>query len=401
MNMPDNEQKLKLRNIANRYESELFNRNPELALFWGKQDVDHDRFMDRSLSALEKWHHFEDEILAQLNALKANQFKGSTEFLSYQLLKETIENEKQVRICRQELWNVNPMLGWQNISTIIAQKQPVGSPAFRAQALKRWKTFSNVTEVEIANLKYGLKEGYSAPKPVVQRVINQIAIMINAPVEETPFFDIAKRDNDANFKKEMAKIIESEVKPALKRYAYFLENEYLPQARDKVGISALSNGEQCYKASIKKETTLDIPAQAIYDYGQEHMLQIKREVGIIGQREFASQDIADVFRQAKQQTRNFFHSEKDILDYNLAALNRATTKASQWFENLPKLKGTIVPYPLHRAQTGASGEYHPPSDDGKHPGIFYINTFQPQSKSRLDQEATLFHELIPGHHYQI
>lgn len=33
--------------------------------------------------------------------------------------------------------------------------------------------------------------------------------------------------------------------------------------------------------------------------------------------------------------------------------------------------------------------------------MFYINTFEPQKRNRIDQEATLFHELIPGHHFQI
>ena len=72
-----------------------------------------------------------------------------------------------------------------------------------------------------------------------------------------------------------------------------------------------------------------------------------------------------------------------------------------WFNQIPKSEGTIRPYPEYRAKTGASGEYYPPNDDGTEPGIFYINTFDPKNRDRIDQEATLFHELIPGHHFQI
>ncbi len=401
MKSPDNQTKSKLREITANYEKALFDRNPELALYWGRADAAHDRFMDRSLSAIERWQQVEDQILNDLNGLPLEPLKDSTEFLSYQLLKQTIENDKQARVCKEELWNVNPMVGWQNMSAMIADKQPVGTPELRALALKRWRTFNEVTEIEIANLKHGLNEGYSAPKPVVKRVLNQLAIITKAPIEESPYFVFAKKDGDPAFKKEMAKIIEKEINPSLVRFASYLETEYLPKARDKVGVSALPRGEQCYKSKIIQETTLDVPAQAIFDYGQEHMQQIQREVGVIGQRVFGKQEMTEVFRLAKDKTRHSFHCEKDILDYNQAALQRAKDKSPAWFDKMPKAEGTIKPYPLHRAQTGASGEYHPPSDDGKNPGIFYINTYHPESKSRLDQEATLFHELIPGHHFQI
>ncbi|HRE31663.1 MAG TPA: DUF885 family protein, partial [Candidatus Berkiella sp.] len=91
-----------------------------------------------------------------------------------------------------------------------------------------------------------------------------------------------------------------------------------------------------------------------------------------------------------------FNTEDEILAYNQAALKKAYEKAGTWFDLIPKAAATLKPYPLHRAITGAAGEYHPPSEDGQRPGIFYINTYEPHKKCRLDHEATLFHELIPG-----
>ena len=131
------------------------------------------------------------------------------------------------------------------------------------------------------------------------------------------------------------------------------------------------------------------------------MDKLAKEVGVIGLRKYKTQDMAEVFRLAKNESTHYFSTEQDILDYNMLALSRAKAKASDWFDLMPKTPGIVKPYPLHRAKTGASGEYHPPSEDGKEPGVFYINTYEPQQRSRIDQEATLFHELIPGHHFQI
>jgi uncharacterized protein (DUF885 family) len=61
----------------------------------------------------------------------------------------------------------------------------------------------------------------------------------------------------------------------------------------------------------------------------------------------------------------------------------------------------IEPYPAFREKSGAPGEYNPPAEDGSRGGLFYINAYEPQKKTRADNESTAFHETIPGHHLQV
>jgi uncharacterized protein (DUF885 family) len=387
--------------IANAYEKAYFDHFPESGLLHGARHANLDRFTDYSLNGYETWRQQEDAFLEQLQAIRVEALKGSREYITYQLLKQSLENSRAIRICKDELWAVDPLFGWHIVLSILAEKQPVGTPEYRQKALKRWQTLNGVVDQQIHNLQAGLREGYTAPQPVVRRVLNQIKMMIDAPVEDSPFFDFAKRDNDPHFKRQMAQLIQEKMNPALKRYAIFLENEYLPKAREKIGLSALPNGEQCYQAKVLKETTLTISPMAIHQYGLTHMQQLSREVGEIGYREFGIQDMPTVFKRTKHDPKYWFSSEKEQLEYNYTALARAKEKVSAWFKVFPKAEGAIKPYPLHRAKTGSPGEYHPPSDDGKQPGIFYINTYQAEKRSRVDQEATLFHELIPGHHFEV
>ena len=163
----------------------------------------------------------------------------------------------------------------------------------------------------------------------------------------------------------------------------------------------MPSGIECYQAKIQQETTLAASPQAIHDLGLRTMQDLSKEVGEIGAIKYGTEDMANIFQQAKQESENYFSSEQAILDYNFAALDRVQAKVADWFMTLPTTPGTIRPYPDYRAKTGASGEYYPPNDAGTEPGIFYINTYDPKSRSRIDQEATLFHELIPGHHFQI
>lgn len=387
--------------LATDYETAYFQHFPEMGAFWGRDHTSQDRFTDHSFGAERAWQQQEDAFLAKLNTFDEKTLNDSPLHITYQLLKETLKNNQAARICKESLWNVNPLEGWHIITTAIAEKQQVGTPESRALALKRWHTFGWLVNEEIAHLKKGLKLGYTAPKPAVQRVLTQIKIILNTPIDDSPYFDFAKRDGDPVFMTQIHQLIETNINPTLQRYVDFLENDYLPAARETIGVSALPNGLQCYQAKVKQMTTLAIDPEAIYDYGQKHMIDLNNEVATIGLREFGTQNMAQIFNQAKTDPAYWFHSENDILDYNFAALARVTEKLSTWFSTLPTTKGTIKPFPIYRAKTGAGGEYVPPSIDGTEPGIYYINTDEPSKKSRVDQEATLFHELIPGHHFQV
>lgn len=389
-----------LKAIADDYEITLFEYFPEYAVFYGKTNVPQDRFSDGSVTAQKAWQEKEDKWLDELNQLDIETFINTPAYVTYQLLKESLENAKAVRICHENLWAISPLFGWHVNLGIFADNQPLSTPLQRADALKRWNSVPKVAEDQINNLKEGIKQGFTAPKPLVESVIAQLEIMLDAPIEQSPFFVMVKKSDDDAFKKEMATIIDSKINAALTQYHDFLTSEYLNQARESIGLSALPEGEACYLAKIKQSTTLNLSPQTIYQFGENHMVKIQKEISQIGLSEFSTINPTEIFKLSIKNSK-VFQSEQDIIDYNLNALAKAKLEMNHWFYDVPKALCEIKPYAIHRAKVGAPGEYHPPSEDGSTPGIYYINTFEPENKSRLDQEAILFHELLPGHHLQI
>ena len=77
-----------------------------------------------------------------------------------------------MRSCNYRVWNVSPMIGLL-AGYIAAGAAAAGrTPRISAQqALARWRTFPRFVDVEIANLREGLRTGYSEPKVNVRRVI--------------------------------------------------------------------------------------------------------------------------------------------------------------------------------------------------------------------------------------
>lgn len=391
-----------MNSIAQEYEQKYFANFPETALFWGKMDVDHSRFSDHSYAAVKEWEHYEDRIIEQLNQIDEPGLKNTPQHITYQTLKQYLTRNVKARVCKDQLWNVNPALwGWLTLAVQVADKQPVGTDEYRTLALTRWNTFPNLVNQEIDKLKTGLSEGYTAPKSAVLSVVKQVRILLDATTEESPFFNFADHDGTPAFKEQVIQLINQKINPSLKKYADYLEHDYLPFARDEIGVSALPNGAACYQAKIEQFTTLNMTPTQIHQLGLNHMKELTEEVAIIGKKEFNLTDMTQVFYEAKTRPVYLFHSEQDMLHYNFVASERAKAKSLAWFKEIPKAEGVIRPYPEFRAKTGAVGEYSPPSNDGSIPGIYYINTYNATNRSRIDQEATVFHELVPGHHFQI
>ncbi|WP_367607642.1 DUF885 family protein [Legionella sp. W05-934-2] len=388
-------------NIASDYQAALLNAWPETGLFEGKTDVSLDRFADYSETGYQKWRELENHFLARLNRIDPKTLEGTPQWITYQQLKASLENSIDTRVCKRELWEVSPIAGWHNMMVELAEIQPVDTLKHRQQALKRWSQFDELSAQQLANLKQGLEQGYTAPKPAVQRVIAQLKLMTEGNATNSPFATMAKRANDPQFESKMLYLIKNKINPELQKHITFLEQEYLPNARESIGVSALPNGQACYRARIKQETTLAMSPQKIHQIGLVHMKKLAQEVAKIGAARYNVEDMSIVFSRAKKDTIGEFADEQSILAYTNHALEKVKAAAPKWFDKMPKSRGEVHPYPLHRAKTGAPGEYSPPSEDGLKPGIYYMNTYQPVKHSRIDDEATLYHELIPGHHFQI
>src|SRR5690606_5131600 len=91
--------------------------------------------------------------------------------ITYDMLKETLEADRALRICHREYWDMNHISGWHIALPALAAQQDVATPEARKMALRRWAGLPEYIDREIANLRVGLGKGYSVPAPIVIRVI--------------------------------------------------------------------------------------------------------------------------------------------------------------------------------------------------------------------------------------
>lgn len=386
--------------LADSYMESWLEAFPENATYFSLPGARHDRLTDNSLAALQAWQKTEDELASQLSRVDAETLWGTPEWVTYGFLREALEASRGLRVCRNELWPANQMIGWQTNATVLASMQPVGTADLRAQALARWRSLPRYVDTEIANLREGIRLGYSTPKRNVQLVLEQLEGLLVIPIAESPFYDPATRDEDPAFRKDWEELVRDGIQPAIRRYRDYLEDEYLPAAREPQTVAANPDGARCYAASLRSYTTLDRSPREVFDAGQRAVEEREARMQELGRKVFGTGDLAQIRQRLRDDKENRFATRDEILADSRAAVERARKAIPGWFGRIPKADVIIEPQPEFQEKSGSS-QYFPASEDGSRPGTYQINLYKPEDQDRGRVESTAFHEAWPGHHLQL
>jgi uncharacterized protein (DUF885 family) len=390
----------RVRALADAYLDGFFVRNPDQVTLFGVPGRHHDALPDNGFDALRAWQSKEDGWLAQARQIDPATIETPALRGTYAIVREALEASIGARVCRNELWTVSQFVnGWQVQDGYTVTIQPVGSDEARKEALARWSRLPKYVDTEIANLREGLKAGYSAPKGNVRIVIEQMDTLIATPTADSPFDSPSVRDKAPEFRQQFDLLVREQIVPAFKRYRDFLEKVYLPAARDAIGVSANPGGAACYDASVRFHSSLPVPASEVHATGLREVERLDAEMKAIGQRSFGINDVPELLQQARTDRRYLFKGPDDLIARSQAALARAKAGIHDWFGLLPKADVVIQRYPKFREKNGPN-EYNPPAEDGSRPAVFFINAYEAEKKSRVEAESTAFHETIPGHHLQ-
>ncbi len=390
----------RVRRLADTYLAGFFDRFPEAVTQFGLPGRRQDKLSDNSLDALRAWQQREDGWLAEAKQIDPATIADRSLRATEAIVREALEGSIATRVCRNELWTVSQFVNaWQVQEGYIVTIQPVGTDEARQDALARFGALPHYVEIEIANLREGIKQGYTAPKNIVRIVIDQMKTLTSGPLADSPFDSPAVRDKSPAFVKEYDALVKDRINPAFVKYREFLEREYLPAAREAIAVSANPNGAACYDASVRYHSSLPMTAKDVHAAGLQQIDALGAEMKAIAERSFHATDVPKLLQQVRSDPQYTFKSREALIAYSQAALARAKSAVPRWFGLLPKSDVVIQPYPKFREKSGPN-EYNSPAEDGSRPGIFFINAYEPQKHSRVEDESTAFHETIPGHHLQ-
>jgi len=382
--------------IADDYLAALMIRLPSMGTNFSISGARHDRLMDNSLDALWKWQSREDSWLQELENIGAPDIVGSRDWVTFGILHEALLASIQTRVCRNELWFTSTTTAWYIRVPSLFEIQPVDTHELQQQALQRLSSLPAYIDTEITNLKLGLDESYSSPRVTVEKVPAAIRGLL---ADDSPLLSPGIRAENPEFNAKVKDLFETELTPAIKRFADFIEFEYLPRARQELAVSFNPNGAECYPEAVRYYATIQPSAEEIHQLGLEQIAGIRAEMQAIIDEHFKGESIESLMKNLNTNPSYTFATRDDVLNYALESLDASKAAMPNAFGILPKADMLIKPYPAYR-ESGGTGEYHSSSEDGSRPGIYYIAVADPTHRSVAGQQSVLYHEGYPGHHLQ-
>ena len=275
--------------------------------------------------------------------------------------------------------------------------------------LKRHKEFIAINDRAIQRFREGMRDGVFETKLTIRNVIDQLDTQLAMPIEESPYYgpvtmfpDSIDADDRKRLTGEYRAAITDGIFPAYRRMRDFLKTEYLPLAREKVGLSSMKGGAAYYDYLLKDTTTLDdVTADGIHQLGlsevariRGEMEKVKAEVGFDG-------DLQAFFEFIRTDPQ-FKPDSREALTANYYAIEKKVQAAIPGqFDKVPKAPLEIRPYEEYREKYEAGGSYQSGTPDGSRPGIFYFNAYDLPSRTTPGETTLFLHEGEPGHHFQI
>ena len=260
----------------------------------------------------------------------------------------------------------------------------------------------------IARFREGMAMGATEPRLTVRNMIAQIDAVLAQPIDQSPFVSPVAvlprsigRAERARLAREFRAAARSQVYPAYRTLRRFLADEYLPAARETVGLAELPGGARLYRALIARHTTLDLDPAAVHQLGltevariQRGMEAVKRELGFAG-------PLRAFFDFIRTDPR-WHPSSTAQLERDYRGVSRLVSAlVPRYFLKVPRTPLRIVPYASYRARFDAGGSYSQGTADGSQPGIFFFNTYDFKSRFLSGVTTLYLHEGVPGHHFQI
>ena len=194
----------------------------------------------------------------------------------------------------------------------------------------------------------------------------------------------------------------AELAPAFAALRATLAQEILPRARrDHEGLTGLPEGAACYRSQIVAHLALARSPEELHRVGLAEIARTDRALAALGSSALGTRDLASTLARLRADESLAFASAPELVAAAEGALARAKAAMPRFFGVLPKAECVVREIPPHEAPYTTTAYYRQPHLDGKKPGEYFVNTFEPRSRPRYELEALTWHESIPGHHLQI
>lgn len=256
------------------------------------------------------------------------------------------------------------------------------------------------------NLETQRSKGILLPRAEIDVVVRLVRSFVRKS-EESAFVVGPERleklgpEGAQAYRAQVLKVVETAVNPALEALAAVADSpEYRKAAPERVGLGQYPGGPANYQYLVRLHTSLEATPEEIHKRGLEEVArlngrleEVRRTVGFEG-------DLEAFRRFLKTDPRFFAKTPEETAERLMAPVRRVEPRIKDFFQGIPK-----APYGVARLEPELEGSmtygYYRQPAPGRPEGDYMFNSSNPGERSMLWAAALIYHELIPGHHFQI
>ena len=380
------------------YENTLKN-HPELATSVG--DYRYNALLSQeSLAEIAREHDENDAFLARLKAIPTDGMDDQDQLSHALLVRQLTVADESYALKNYEM-PVNQQNGIHTSLADLPLAVPLDSVGHYQDYIARLHQIPRSLGQTVEVMRAGEADGLMPVKFLMEKIPGQCDGIIIAdpfllPTKKYPS-SISPEDQQ-RLTREITEVVQEQVIPAYQQFAAFVRTDYAPHGRTDLSIESLPDGKARYAFAVRQLTTLNVTPAEVHKIGLSEVTRITAEMTALAQKA-GYKDLASFRAFVNSDPKLRPTSSEQILDDFRHYIAQMQPKLPELFTLLPRSPVTVEAIPAF--QSAAATHYVPGSPDGRRPGRVVVATSNPTTRTLLDDEATAYHEGIPGHHMQI
>ncbi|PTD17180.1 DUF885 domain-containing protein [Sphingomonas fennica] len=265
--------------------------------------------------------------------------------------------------------------------------------------IARMRDVPRYFDENIANMRAGLKRGFSVPRATLTGRDASIEPFASADAAGNPFMvpfaqmpDNIPAATREELRRQGEAALRDAVVPAYARLLAFMRTEYMLRARTTLAAEALPDGKAYYAAQIREYTTLDLTAAQIHEIGLKEVARIDAEMHKVMAKSGFTGTFPEFLKFLRTDPQFTAKTPRELLSYSAYVAKKMDGKLKDAFGLLPRYRFTIRPVPDAIAPFWTAGRG----------GLeaCWMNTYDLPSRPLYNIPALTLHECSPGHSFQ-
>lgn len=339
-------------------------------------------------------------VLKQLDAVESGKLSPDT-LTDWQVYRAQIASQIDDETFREFEKPVNgDSAFWSDLPSAARADFANGEPDYRAY-LAWLGDIPRFFTQETDNMKAGLARGFTPPAIVMQGRDKGVADIAGAtdPTKVAYYEPFAKlpatipQATQAELRAAARKVIGEQVIPAHQKLLAFLRTSYFPGLTKELGADKYPNGKAYYQSRIRVYTTTNMSPEEIHRFGLAEVAKIRAEMEKARTDAGFKGDLPAFLKFVRDDPQFHPTTGDQLLKEAAWHAKRFDGMAAKWFGRLPRQRFAIVEVPPEVAPYYTAGRGGP--------GVYLVNTYDPQSRSLPQLPALTLHESAPGHAFQM